>query len=61
MLALMRIMQYGAQNMVYGKWTLEHNMENGSWDVEHGIFNMGHGVRNVEPGEHGVCSMEDGG
>ena len=59
-LALMRIMQHGPQNMVYGLWNLEYNMENGMWNVEHGIFNMEHGVRTVESGEHGVCSMKHG-
>ena len=57
-LELVLTMQCGAQNVVYGIWNLEHNMENGMWNVEHGIFNMEHCVRNVEPGERGVCSME---
>ena len=38
--------------MVYAIWNFDYNMENGMWNVDH--VDMEHGIRNAEPGEHGV-------
>ena len=57
MLALMRIVQYGAE---YGIWNMDFGIQYGKWDVECGTWNIQYGARHEECGAWRAWSMQYG-